>query len=174
MSAPATEKQRNFLLSLARAREVPSLGATPEERVQHMQARLDDAQPDVAEASRWIDHIRNYPPVEQAAVMLAVGLYEKDGEVYVVKPNQAKTQIYAKRLVQIGGRRLTEAGTVVKIEFEYAPGAVRKLTPADRMDPARAQELSIRYGHCLVCGRKLKDATSVQRGIGPICWGYMS
>jgi hypothetical protein len=97
------------------------------------------------------------------------GVYESDGEVFIVKLNREKTGVYAKKLVVIGGSRLTEAGTVVQIDFEYSPGAVYKLREEHRMPLARAQELTVKYGKCINCGLALKDAKSVARGIGPVC-----
>jgi hypothetical protein len=98
------------------------------------------------------------------------GVYEHptDG-IYIVKPNQQKTRLYAKRLVEITGNRLTEADEVVQIDFEYEQGAVYKLTPEMKMPLERAKELTVRYGRCIVCGAHLTDAKSVERGIGPVC-----
>jgi hypothetical protein len=98
------------------------------------------------------------------------GVYETgDGEVYVVKPNREKTRLYAKRLVEINPERATETGERVQIEFEYARGAIYGLSPDMKMDLDRAKALTIRYGRCIVCGRNLKAAESVERGIGPVC-----
>lgn len=118
-------------------------------------------------ASAWIERLQELPEVKPAS--LTAGVYETGEGVFVVKPNRAKTRMYAKRLIEIGGQRLTEAGTVVEIEFEYAPGAIYRLTEADRMPLEKAKELTIRYGRCIVCGRRLKAAQSVERGIGPVC-----
>lgn len=116
--------------------------------------------------TRW-DEGRDDAPTSEPVT--EVGVYERDGQVYVVKPNREKTRLYAKRLIEINAERLTEAGEVVEIEFEYAPGAIFELTPADKMDLERAKALTIRYGRCIVCGRKLKAAKSVERAIGPVC-----
>jgi hypothetical protein len=98
------------------------------------------------------------------------GVYElQDGTVYVVKFNKDKTALYAKKLIEINAERATEAGEPVRIEFEYARGAVYKIKPSDKMDLERAKALTIRYGRCIVCGRKLKARVSVEQGIGPVC-----
>lgn len=97
------------------------------------------------------------------------GVYEKDGVVYVVKFNKEKTSLYAKRIRELNSTRITEAGTVVEIEFDYVAGAVYKLAPEDKMPLDKAKEYTIRYGRCIVCGRFLKKAESVERGIGPVC-----
>ena len=101
---------------------------------------------------------------------VTMGVYElPTGEIYVVKPNREGTHFYAMKLVQVSGERLTEAGTHVKIDFEYEKGAIFRIKPEHKMSLARAKELMVLYKHCIVCGRKLKDATSVERGIGPVC-----
>ena len=98
------------------------------------------------------------------------GVYEMpDGKIYVVKFNRPQTRLYAKRLVEIAGDRLTEAGTTASIEFEYEAGAIFRLAPEMKMPLERAKQLTIRYGRCIVCGRHLKAAESVERGIGPVC-----
>lgn len=103
------------------------------------------------------------------AAQLDPGVYEVDGTVYVVKPNRQRTRLYAKRLVEINAERATEAGERVQIEFEYAPGAIYQIRPEHRMCITRAKALTIRYGRCICCGRHLRAAGSVERGIGPVC-----
>ncbi len=103
------------------------------------------------------------------------GVYElPSGEIFVVKPNQERTRVYASRLVETPSDRVTEAGGHVKFEFKYAPGAIYQIRPDYRMPADRARELMIRYGRCIVCGRHLKVAESVERGIGPICIKYFA
>lgn len=98
------------------------------------------------------------------------GVFEMpDGRIYAVRQNKAKTGFYALRLREINGQRLTEANTVVEIEFDYEKGAIWDLTEAMRMPLDRAKELTIRYGRCIQCGRRLKAAKSVEQGIGPVC-----
>jgi len=97
------------------------------------------------------------------------GVYERGGVVYVVKPNRARTGLYAKRLVEIEADRLNDNDDRVQIEFEYDRGAIFGIKATDKMDLERAKELTIRYGRCIVCGRGLKAAESVERGIGPVC-----
>jgi hypothetical protein len=128
----------------------------------------------VAAAERII--ARNREDVAQPEPV-GPGVYETpDGNVYVVKQTQDKQRVYAKRMIEIGGERLTEADTIVKIDFEYAPGAIRDIRSEHRMSLTRAEELQlmIRYGRCICCGRNLKAADSVARGIGPVCRGYFS
>jgi hypothetical protein len=109
------------------------------------------------------------------------GVYRKDGKVYIVKPTRetaklpvGEQKLYAKELVETGDiERLTESGDViVGIEFIYARGAIYTLSPSDKMPLVDAKALTARYGRCIVCGRHLKDAKSVAKGIGPVCESY--
>lgn len=99
---------------------------------------------------------------------LAAGVYGKNGEVFLVKPSKAGN-LYAKRLVPISGERLNRLGETAKFEFDYAPGVVKRLSLRDRLPLAEAEKLMIEYGRCICCNRRLKDATSVRAGIGPVC-----
>lgn len=100
------------------------------------------------------------------------GVFEKDGEIFVVKPTRDKQRLYAMKLVEAPSDRLNVEGEHVKFDFEYAKGVIYNLSETDRMDLERAKKLMIRYGKCIVCGKKLKVATSVERGIGPVCIKY--
>lgn len=97
------------------------------------------------------------------------GVYETAEGIFVVKFNRAKTNLYAKKMVEINAERATESGERVEIEFDYAPGAIRRIKAEDKMPLERAKALTIRYGRCINCGRHLKAAESVERGIGPVC-----
>jgi hypothetical protein len=101
---------------------------------------------------------------------ITTGVYETpDHTIYVVRPNRDGTRHYAKKLKQAPSERTTESGQHVNFDFEYDKGAIFKLKPEYRMSEERAKELTVLYGHCIVCGRTLKEAKSVERGIGPIC-----
>lgn len=97
------------------------------------------------------------------------GVFENEHGIFVVKPNRKGDRLYAKRLVEIGGERLNAEGDHVAFDFEYAPGAMRHLREEHRMDVDRAKELTLRYGRCINCARRLKAAKSVEEGIGPVC-----
>lgn len=108
---------------------------------------------------------------------LTPGVYENADGIFIVKPNQAKTRLYAKRLVELTGAqgdRLSETDEHVRIEFEYAPGAIYTIKPEHRMPLDKGKALTLRYGKCICCGRKLKVAASVERGIGPVCVRYFA
>lgn len=101
------------------------------------------------------------------------GVYQLDGKIYVVKPNQAKTHTYAKELVA-SADHVTVAGTTIPFDLVYRPGVAKLLTEADRMPLADAEELMIKFGKCICCGRTLKAAQSVKQGIGPVCIKYFA
>jgi hypothetical protein len=104
-------------------------------------------------------------------VSVTMGVFKKDGRIYVVKPNKEKTRVYAKEIVE-SPARMTENGAIVDFEARYAPGIVFKLTEADRWDLADAKDFLTKFSRCIVCGRHLKAAKSVERSIGPVCAGY--
>src|SRR3954469_5540498 len=79
-----------------------------------------------------------------------------DGAVYRVVRSRTSGNLYTKRLNTRGG-------------FEYAPGAMKHLTEADRMTLEQAQAFGRRYGVCAHCGRELVDPASIAAGIGPVC-----
>jgi hypothetical protein len=105
-----------------------------------------------------------------AKLELEPGVYElPTKEIYLVKPNQEMTHVYALRLVETPSDRITESGATVKFEFQYERGAIYRILPEHRMSLERGKELMIRYGRCIVCGHNLKVKKSVERGIGPVC-----
>lgn len=169
----ATEKQISFINSLMSQVELTDEQRSGAETA--LEGGLTKKQ-----ASSWITRLlelKKDQPNKPALVdekpetvqVTQAGVYEKDGEVFIVKPTRDKARLYAKRLVEINGERATESGDRVQIEFEYAAGVVYKLSPSDKMPLEKAKALTIRYGRCIVCGRHLKAAESVERGIGPVC-----
>lgn len=98
------------------------------------------------------------------------GVYRReDGTVFSVRVGRQSGRPYALRMVEIGGRRLTEADTTVQVDFEYEASAISTLRPEHRLSVEETEALSIRYGRCLLCSHRLKAADSVKRGIGPVC-----
>lgn len=161
----ATEKQVAFMQTLINERQM----ATDMHKMYDAKLAAGVARSD---ASAMIKALMAMPKIVAANAVTQPGIYEMpDGTVYVAKFNKDKTNMYAKQVVETG-ERITEAGTIVTIDFEYAAGAIKKLTPAMKMDGEKAKALTIKYGRCLICGRKLKAAKSVEAGIGPVCAKY--
>ncbi len=150
-----------------------------------------------ATASRWIDTLTaaGYQPVwaaldggdspRQAAPQpqaprndtpAEVGVYRQDGKLYVVReftPQGEHRKVrYAREIVPLTdaqGDRLNQQGNRVRIEERKVPGMQYRLTKADALPMAEVTALSIQWESCLVCGRHLRVAESVERGIGPVC-----
>ena len=117
------------------------------------------------------------PAVE--APRLAVedaGIYVlPDGTVCKVKANKEKSRTYALRWTDITGERLVEDGDHRHGEYVYEAGLVALVAAQGRkMTLAEAKHWSIRYGQCIRCGRTLKAAESVEKGIGPVCIKWFS
>ena len=113
------------------------------------------------------------PAASNGKVTVTMGVFRKDGRIYVVKPNKEKTAVYAKEIVE-SPARMTESGLQVDFEARYAPGVVYRLTEADRWDIADAQDFLTKFARCIVCGRHLKAAKSVANAIGPVCAKYFA
>jgi hypothetical protein len=104
---------------------------------------------------------------------LVPGVYEINGQVFIVrKSKRDKTRLVGYSLQETGSGvvRATEAGNRVhSFEYKWSPGAVYRIKLTDRMPVERAKELVMLYGRCIACGIKLKAASSVEKGIGPVC-----
>lgn len=101
-----------------------------------------------------------------------VGVYEvPEGAIFKVQRSGTSGHLYAKRLT-LTPARVNELEETVGWDFEYAPGAVRSLTPEMQLTVERAMELSIKYERCISCGRTLKAEKSVRANIGPVCIKY--
>ncbi len=109
------------------------------------------------------------PSDENSLPQLDLGVYElPDGSVYVVTSNKEGTRLYAKKLV-VTRPRLNADNVPVDFDFVYDRGAIYNIKPEHKMSLERAKKLTIQYSRCIRCGRHLKAAESVERGIGPIC-----
>lgn len=165
MSMPlATAKQTGLLRRLLSEREVTDdlKGLKPEALT-------------IREASSLIAALLQTPKVNpgdaQNAVALTEGVYElPDGRIVRVKRGKESGKAYAKLLVQVSGKRMRDSDeSTVQWDYQYRPGLVREVSPDTKVTLERAKELSIRYGQCLWCGKRLWDAKSVELGIGPVC-----
>lgn len=100
------------------------------------------------------------------------GIYRHDGKIFKVQLTRDKQRSYAKELVDLRpteGDRLNVEDVRVRFKWEYASGAIFRLSPEDRMTEEDAKEFGLRTGICACCGRRLKVAQSVEQGIGPVC-----
>jgi hypothetical protein len=154
----ATEKQLDF---------ITSLGGTVSATIERTAASKMIGQ--LLAAERAFGHAKGSNPVTE------VGMYRTaEGTIYKVQRSKLNGNLYAKKLTPINGQRLRDvevgvADSIVNFEFVYDAGAIRNLTAEMRLTPEKAKEFGIRYGVCCVCGKTLRDADSVQAGIGPVC-----
>lgn len=194
LQSPASDKQRKFALSLAGDRALAELGDTADQRKQHVM-QLFDA-PDGfgrVDASVLIERLlaaprdRSNGPVgarqhvtdesggPDPAQLVRPGVYRLNDVTYVVKPSRRDpSRVYASALVSAPSDRRMEDGSTEKLELEYARGVIFKLSEQHRLPAVEVAEVSRRYGRCIYCGRTLKVAQSVDRGIGPVCWKRVS
>ncbi len=146
MTKPASDKQVAFINSLL------------SERV--FSPAVEVSQLTSVQASALITELLNAPrKVGGVAVarITELGMYRNaEGDIYKVQRSRQSGNLYAKRLDIIAG-------------FVYEQGALKKITPSDRMSVEQAKEFGVQYGFCVVCGLLLTDPKSVEQGIGPIC-----
>lgn len=97
------------------------------------------------------------PPIEREGNLVSeVGVYESAEGIFRVKKSRQSGRFYA--------LRVTESSAI------YEARAIHNLRAEDKMTVARAEELSLAWGQCIVCGRELTNPESVKRSIGPVCY----
>lgn len=86
-----------------------------------------------------------------------------DGEVYKIHRGTSGN-LYAKRLIlpDVEGELAW---------WQYAKGMIYKLGPEHRMTGEAAAEFGRTYGWCCNCGKLLTHPKSIERGMGPVCYG---
>lgn len=167
---PPSDKMWNFIFSLAAERNLPELGDCDQTRRSTLEEWRRNDGLDKFEAMHLIDRLKTAPFDTASTSALVPGVYRHNGTIYVVKPNRTNSdRLHARRLVEIGGRRLNAEDEVVHIEFEYDREALLRLRPEDQMTLEEARPFIIRYGKCIYCDTVLRDARSVERGVGPVC-----
>lgn len=109
----------------------------------------------------------NYDALEAQVVERAnrveapIGVYKHNEEIYRVIKGRNSKNLYAQKLVVIEGR---------DPRWEYAGGKIYQLKVEELISPEVAAQMGRARGFCVICGRYLTDATSVERGIGPVCY----
>jgi len=84
------------------------------------------------------------------------GMFRNNGLVYRVQKASAG-HLYALTLN-------TQTG-----KFDFVRGAMGSLDESMRLTLAQCQEIGRAIGRCVVCGARLTDPESVERGIGRVC-----
>jgi hypothetical protein len=83
-------------------------------------------------------------------------LYKVGDDIYKTTRSRGSGFLYAKLLDKYG-------------TWQYTPGAMRNITPENRMTLEEAKQYGRTTGTCCQCGAKLTNEASIEAGIGPIC-----
>lgn len=159
---PATEKQQQFVTRLLGEKDTTGTayeGWTP-----------DWSRATSKAASAVIDYLLTLPKRTESvspAEEPEAGVYVIHGDEYVrVYHGQQSGRMLAKRI------NMEQDGGEWTVSYEYLGAAARVLVPAatpERLSIEEVGSLGITTNHCLICGRRLDDPESVDRGIGPVC-----
>ena len=157
-ATPATERQITFIESLLSSKAVSD--ADREGIEQHIAMNAFTTRT----ASITIEYLKGLPRRAVAVVTaeLSVGMYRKGGEIYRIHQSRETGKLYAKVLIW-------DIEEMDRPRFEYARGAIMRLTSKDRMTLDEAKAWGVETGVCCVCGTFLTDPKSVSAGIGPVC-----
>lgn len=183
--APATEKQKDFVISL-----LNQLGKTESD----LPKPLDTY--GLREVSPLIDELKAEALKPKPAVLgpdgqplrttvatpsatVDEGMYRNPDTGVIYKVQRAvhgSGQLYAKVLRVVREAERDEEGDILTsgvTVFDYAPGVLRTLNPRWRMTLEQAVEFGALYGTCVRCGRTLTKEKSIERAMGPICAGKL-
>lgn len=147
---------------LLKTREVESRYA------QHMRVWVDSSPSNITHfgIKTAIARLESCPEKRSGGPVVRDGIYRTpDGEIWKVQWNRASgtgRNLYAKHW-RGGG-------------YRYEPGGLKAIRDTDRMTREAAAALgtdvdSPLYGRCVNCSRDLTDEESIERGMGPDCWG---
>lgn len=181
-----TEPQARFLKSLLKDHEVPE-GYEHEANV--LAGEMWGNLMTKRQASAMIDAVKSSPKksAQTPAVELKDGMYRKDGVILKVyhTVHGANQQVAKKLVVTREGTPLAkpftnDAGDYVywevepEAEFVYlGKVGLRGLLPEHKLTLEGARKFGHVYGVCGRCSRTLTREESIERGIGPVCWGKM-
>ena len=156
---PVTEKQIKFIARLVAERDT----AVIEEQVQDARNAIMRQSFSSADASALIDSLLDQPRAaeEPTADDIEGGVYEDGDDLYRVYFGQKSGRMLAKQV------EIDYDGSTT---YHYAGAASRVLSAkARRLSVDEIGHLGVLTGQCLICGRRLDDPESVDRGIGPTC-----
>lgn len=153
---PATAKQITLVASLLKTRVVEPTNREWIEGAMAAHALNSNT------VRRTIDHLMACPRVALTDLPQApLGMHSLNGIRYKVsKSKSAKGRRYASVLSQ----RLDGTWT-----FEYAPGAISRLSEETKMSAEEASMFGKSTGVCVNCAAHLTDPRSVAASYGPIC-----
>lgn len=170
----ATDKQLSFIERLLDERDISRGKYTGDELVESRRAQVatfKQVRPTLTKsaASQMIERLLDCPkfPREETKPQVEIdeGMYFLDGVIFKVqRAVHGSGRLYAKRLI---------ADDYGKARFAYAPGIVKVLRPEFKLTKEQAQEWGALYGTCCRCGRTLTAEDSIERMMGPVCFGKM-
>ena len=163
---PATQKQFSFIKSLLADREISA-------ELQHnVDIERGNAQRGVmtaVRASALIDTLLAQPKKTEGSVAtqeMEAGVYSYAGDQYVrVYLGQQSGKMLAKRI------HIVNDDNEWVVSYEYLGLASKVLAGTDpqRLSLEEVGSMGLAFNHCLICGRRLDDPESVDRGVGPVC-----
>lgn len=160
----ASQKQFDLIKSLLSERV---LDADLEELVSAARALAVEGLLESRRASELIDALFAAPRKTEQAEEPEAGVYVVNGDHYVrVYHGQQSGRMLAKRI------HMEQDGGEWTVSYEYLGAASRVLVPSatpQRLSIEEVGSLGITTNHCLICGHRLDDPESVDRGIGPVC-----
>jgi hypothetical protein len=122
-------------------------------------------------------------PVVPTIVAPANGIYVTPGAyklqlrdgtfgTFIVVKSRQSDRLYAKKMIDAPSGRLTKDGKHVDFDFDYeaARGVIYKLRPEHKLTPEEFKAMAIQYDRCVVCGRTLKVAKSIEQMMGDVCF----
>lgn len=171
---PASEKQIAFLSRLTSERDTSGIT----EMLRKARLSAVEGTFDKRSASALIDALLDCPKAETASLPEPeAGVYENGGTLYRVYKGQQSGRMLVSRIdydtaVVPGGEESDgePVPSVENVSYDYLGLAARNLpATATRLSLEQVGGLGKEFDHCLVCGRRLDDPDSVDRGIGPVC-----
>jgi len=174
MDEPATASQVATLRKHAPRKVLPA-GMAAE-----LAAKLADGSMTKGDAKLFLDILFDAstpwkPRPAAANPVTEAGMYRNAaGEVYRVQAGrQGERRLYAKLLVitELDAEETDGEGPRFTARFDYANGAIYRLTADDRMTTEQARAIGHDFRICCQCAAVLTDPASIDAGIGPVCAG---
>lgn len=98
--------------------------------------------------------------VVQPRVAAPLGIYREGETIYCVRKARQSERVYAYQLITTEGQNP---------HWDYVAGKVYDLKVENMISLEAAAQYGRKTGICCICGRYLTDASSVRKGIGPVC-----
>lgn len=174
---PASEKQIAFLRRLTSERDTSGIA----EMLEEARRSAVEGTFDKRSASSLIDALLDCPKAASAETASLpepeAGIYENGGTLYRVYRGQRSGRMLVSRIdydtALVPGGEESDGEPVPSVEnvsYDYLGLAARNLpATAARLSLEQVGGLGKAFDHCLICGRRLDDPDSVDRGIGPVC-----